>query len=91
MKQYVGKTKNPPRLRANNQLSSIRSKLISQIAEHFSLPDHSVKDHFEIMPIEKTQILPTEEETKQKRLEREVYWIKTLQTLYPLGFSLGTR
>ena len=87
LKQYVGETKNPLRLRANNHLSSIRSKLISPIAEHFSLPDHSVKDHFEIMPIEKTQILPTEEETKQKRLEREAYWIQTLQTLYPLGFN----
>ena len=87
LKQYVGETKNPLRLRANNHLSSIRSNLISPIAEHFALPDHSVKDHFEIMPIEKTQILPSEEETKQKRLEREAYWIQTLQTLYPLGFN----
>ena len=84
LKQYVGETKNPLRLRANNHLSSIRSNLISPIAEQFALPDHSVKDHFEILPIEKTQILPSEEGTKQKHLEREVDWI---QTLYPLGFN----
>ena len=87
LKKYVGETKIPLRLRANNHLSSIRSNHLSPIAEHFALPDHSVIDHFEIMPIEKTQILPSEEETKQKRLEREAYWIQTIQTLYPLGFN----
>ena len=91
LKQYVGETKNPLRLTANNHLSSIRSNLISLIAEHFALPDHSVKDHFEIMPIEKTQIFPSEEETKQKRLERGGLLDSNFSNFVSTGFQLGTR
>ena len=87
-KQYVGETQNSLRQRAANHLSSIRLKHDVPVAQHFNTQGHSVKDHFEIMPIEKIPFLTSAADTKHKRLERESFWIQTLQTIYPLGLNL---
>ena len=48
-------------------------------ANHFNLPGHPLEGHFEIFPIEQPPIVGSKTETYLLRLEREAFWLRTLQ------------
>jgi len=86
-KQYVGQTRNAFRIRATRHRSDINLNADFSVADHFNLPNHVTSEHFKIMPIEKTPILGTEDDTNNLRKIREGHWIKTLQTIRPFGMN----
>ena len=47
-----------------------------------------IKRNFEIIPIEQTPILGFKTETDLLRLEREAFWIRTLETKKPFGINV---
>ena len=87
-KQYVGQTQNRLRIRLVCHKYSIRHEENVPVANHFNLPGHSLEEHFEIVPIEQTPILGTKAETDLLRLERESFWIRTLETKKPFGINV---
>ena len=78
--QYVGITTQTLRERLNGHRSKIKeNKLKTNIVTHFNLPNHS----FSNLNI---QILETVEDNVSLT-ERELFWIKNLQTIYPFGLN----
>ena len=61
----------------------IRHEVDTPTANHFNLPGHSLEGNFEIIPIEQPPIVGSKTETDLLRLEREAFWIRTLQTKKP--------
>ena len=82
-KQYVGQTQNQLRIRTVCHKYDIRHE-----ANHFKLPGHSLEEHFEIVPIEQPPILGSKTETDLLRLEREAFWIRTLETKKPFVINV---
>ena len=96
--QYIGETQNSIQKRFSGHRSSINSKNSSQLVhQHFDQECHGLSN-CEIIPIEKiesNEILRQEltpEQTKRAltrfRLDREKYWISTLQSAYPYGLNV---
>jgi Reverse transcriptase (RNA-dependent DNA polymerase)/GIY-YIG catalytic domain len=77
--QYVGQTARKLKDRLNNHRSDIKLCKNTAIAIHFNNIGHRYS-HLRITPIE----LVTD--TKYREI-REKYWIKTLNTKYPLGIN----
>ena len=80
-----GGTKIPlPPIRRTNPKSAtkydIRHEVDTPVANHFNLPGNSLEENFEIVPIEQHPILGSKTETDLLRLEREAFWIRTLET-----------
>ena len=78
-KQYVGKTSQTLNKRFRTHGSIIRSNSENNIAEHFSLKNHS--------PISYTVKIVGQEEDN-KRLMLEESWIHLLDTFQPKGLNL---
>jgi len=78
---YVGETKRQLKDRLNNHRSTIKTNKPTAISIHFNEPQHSI-NNLKIMPIE-TLTSSTDEQRKL----REAFWIKTLQTTYPVGLN----
>ena len=81
--QYVGETERTLRERATDHRSRINKKLETPISIHFSQAGHSTLD-MKIQPIEK--VAPSSN-PKVKRLERELFWQRKLQTIHPSGLN----
>ena len=96
--QYIGETQNSIQKRFTSHRSSINSGKSNQmIHQHFHQECHGLSN-CEIILIEKIEsdeILQrglTNEQTKRAmtkfRLDREKFWISTLQTAYPYGMNV---
>ena len=87
-KQYVGQTQNQLRIRTDCHKYDIRHEVNTPVANPFNLPGHSLEENFEIVPIEQPLILGSKTETDLLRLEREAFWIRTLETKKPFGINV---
>ena len=85
-KQYVGESQLSLRTRGANHLSSVRCKRPFPVAEHFNLPNHSLKD-ISIVPIEQIKIKTSDPRCKTIRKQREQFWIYELKTFSPHGLN----
>ena len=87
--QYVGETKNNIRERFRGHRTSIFSGKSNQIVhQHFHRDCHGI-DNCVIIPIEKIESLNASEQMLNKiRKEREAFWQRTLQTMYPFGLNI---
>ena len=87
--QYVGETKNSIRERFRGHRTSIFSGKSNQIVhQHFHRDCHGI-DNCVIIPIEKIESVNASEQMLNKiRKEREAFWQRTLQTMYPFGVNI---
>ena len=87
--QCVGQTPNHYELEQFVTSMIFDMRLIpTPVANHFNLPGHSLEGNFEIIPIEQPLIVGSKTEADQLRLEREAFWIRTLQTKKPFGINV---
>ena len=95
--QYVGETKNRLQTRFSGHKSSIKSgKSCQVIHKHFEESGHSF-NNIRILPIENINVSLLDHPNQSAdqidkslakiRIEREKYWITTLQTTYPFGLN----
>ena len=95
--QYIGETKNSLQKRFSGHRSSIRKGTSGQlIHKHFQEDCHGLSN-CSIFPIEKIDStglaqqynneVEKERALNRLRLERERFWISTLQTAYPFGLN----
>lgn len=78
--QYVGETTQKIKSRISQHRYSISSnKLSTFLVTHFSQPDHT-RESFYIDIVDYA-------DSKAALLERELHWIKALNTAYPLGLN----
>ncbi|KAI8514533.1 corticospinal neuron axon guidance through spinal cord [Branchiostoma belcheri] len=84
--QYVGETKQTLANRLNGHRSAINTKKDTPVSAHFNQTHHSVGDR-EILGIERLRYTGNEDLTRQRRLQRESYWIHQLRTSHPDGLS----
>ena len=87
-KQYVGQTQNQLRIRTVCHKYDIRHEVDTPVTNHFNLPGHSLEENVKIIPIEQPPILGSKTETDLLRLEREAFWIRTLETKKPFGINV---
>ena len=87
--QYIGETKNSIQKRFTGHRSLINSGKSNQlIHNHFHKENHDLSNCV-IIPIEKIEATGlNEKELTRLRLDREKFWIQTLQTSYPLGMNI---
>ena len=97
---YVGQTGNMLRERFSSHRYALHNIDFSNaLVKHFdrfhgwsNCPDNDrFSDVFILTPIEKIPHLPSNEETKIHRLDREQFWIDTLNTVEPFGMNISTR
>ena len=95
-KQYIGETSTTLRERMNHHRSAIvnynkDSALNLHLAMHQDKSDIKFSKYnmesFTLTPIEQVPMLNTKEDSKKLRLERETFWIDTLDTLEPQGLN----
>ena len=80
--QYVGQTENSLRQRFYLHRSDIRANRGTLVTKHFNSPDHTLHD-VRCLPIEKVH-----SNLLSKRLEREWFWMKKLDTITPSGLNV---
>ncbi|KAI8477599.1 corticospinal neuron axon guidance through spinal cord [Branchiostoma belcheri] len=85
--QYVGETGQTLANRLNGHRSSIKTDKDTPVSAHFNQPNHTVAD-MEVIGLEKLAYGRTEDITRQRRLQRESFWIHQLRTLHPEGLNL---
>ena len=87
--QYVGETKNSLKERFRGHKASIISGNSNQlIHQHFFRDCHGLHN-LVIIPIEKIECTNASDQTLTKiRKEKEAYWQRMLQTMYPLGLNI---
>ncbi len=84
---YVGKTKRELRIRISEHKSSIRnSDEKSSVARHFNSAGHDVCS-LRFQGIEEVKPLKRGGDREKALLQREAFWIHTLQTEYPKGMN----
>ena len=81
-KQYVGQTEQSLRQRMNSHRFSINHNTDTPVAKHFNQPDHSLND-LHIVAIDHLPSADT-----HSRLNKETFWIYTLQSLDPHGINI---
>ena len=87
--QYVGETKNSIKERFRGHKASILSENSNQLIHQHFFRDHHGLNNIVIVPIEKIECLNGNDRSLTKiRKEREAYWQKMLQTMYPLGLNI---
>ena len=95
--QYIGETKNRLHQRFNGHRSGIKGKKSGQIIhKHFEEGGHGLSN-CRILPIEIIDVRSINQQNlnhsqranaiSKLRLEREKFWISTLQTAYPFGLN----
>ena len=99
--QYVGETMNRLQTRFSQHKSNIKSgKSCQVIHKHFEDSGHGLVN-CRILPIEKIDCRPAshgnlngadlKRSIERTRKDREMFWIKTLQTAYPLGLNIRVK
>lgn len=81
-KQYVGQTEQTLRQRMNSHRHTIINNKDTPVARHFNLPGHHI-NHLHVIGID---AFPTD--NRYLRLNKETFWIHTLQTLEPKGINV---
>ena len=87
--QYIGESKNSIQKRFAGHRSSINLGKNHQLTHnHFHRENHHLSNCL-ILPIEKIEAMGlNDRELTRIRLDREKFWIQTLQTSYPLGLNV---
>ena len=80
-KMYVGQTSRKVKERLTNHRSDIKLQKNTPIAKHFNLPQHNMK-HVSIIPIHSL-----EQNSTNERLKIEKDYMKTLNTIHPVGIN----
>lgn len=82
--QYVGETKRNLNIRMNEHIRSVNKKFPNtRLVEHYNTTNHSIDDM-------KFQILDSFDNLnieKQTRTDKELFWIKLLNTAFPYGLN----
>ena len=95
-KQYIGETSAPLRERINHHRSAIKnnhpdSALNAHLNMHIEKSEIKYDEYniesFDLTPIEIVPKADTAIESKKLRLERETFWIDTLDTMEPQGLN----
>jgi len=92
-KQYVGETQRKLSDRLTDHRSNIRTHKNTPIANHFNLPQHSIKN-LSITPIDSitaqefVDFRDDRQKIKKRLLHLEAYWQLQLQTHEPYGINL---
>ena len=95
-KQYVGETKKCLKERfRQHRLAALHLEVGNAIGKHFKEyhpyhpvePDLDKKAQITITPLEQILDQGSEYENKLKRLDREYFWIDTLETYHPYGMN----
>ena len=81
-KQYVGQTEQTLRQRMNSHRHSISHNTDTPVARHFNLPHHDIND-LQVIGIDSLPSVDT-----YSRLNKETFWIYTLNTLAPHGINI---
>ena len=99
--QYIGETLNCIQKRFTGHRSNINSGKSHQMVHHHFHQENHALSNCEIIPIEKIECPEAQRrgltpEQKRKtltkfRLDREKYWISTLQSAYPLGLNVRVK
>ena len=79
--QYVGETQNALSKRMYLHRSNINKNTGTHVTRHFNQPGHSLSN-VKVQVIEKVF-----KNTKEARLTRERFWIRKLNTIWPLGLN----
>ena len=80
--QYVGKRKNPSKIRLNNHRKDAKSQASILVFKHFSKQNHNFQHHPEFTLIEQIKKQTTAEETRSLLKRAENFWVLKLKTLY---------
>ena len=89
-RRYVGETGNSVRERFNGHKRDVRHGISTNVADHFfSLFGCDFETKCVLYPLEQIPVTGCETQDKDKRLERENYWIRKLQTYPPWGLNTG--
>lgn len=84
---YIGKTTRPLKTRISEHRSNIRNHdSKSPVATHFSLAHHNVST-LRYVGIEQIQLSNRGGDVNNKLLQREAFWIFTLDTMSPKGLN----
>lgn len=81
--QYVGETMTPLKKRFYQHYQDIRTNKGTLVTRHFNLPGHNM-DNMRVMPLEKLFCAPQDH---GRRLNREMFWMLKMRTVYPLGLN----
>ena len=85
--QYVGETGRPFHLRFNEHKSYFKLRSHTELTRHFNNSTCSESYVFQVIEvIDQNHPLP-----KAVLLDKEEFWIKTLQTQFPFGFNTADR
>lgn len=89
-RKYVGETGNTVRERFNGHRRDVKNDIKTNVADHFfPLFGCEFETKCVLYPLEQIPTTGCETEDKQKRLERENYWIRKLHTYPPWGLNTG--
>ena len=87
-KQYVGKAETSFNVRLNNHRKDVNKPNAILACKHFQQRDHNFNQHAKFVIIDQLKNLQKPKEILRQRLiDRENFWIKTLDTLHPKGFN----
>ena len=84
---YIGQTGMSLTERLSDHRYRIKLKKDTAVANHFST-NHNIPKHLTIQPIEKLKVHGNPTINLHKRLIREHWWIKEIQSSYPKGINL---
>ncbi|KAL8561484.1 hypothetical protein ACOMHN_011166 [Nucella lapillus] len=79
--QYIGETQNSLKSRFYQHRSNVNKNTGTHVTLHFNRPSHTLQN-IKCLPIEKVY-----SDTKEKRLQREFFWMNKLKTVYPMGLN----
>ena len=82
--KYVGESNQPFHKRLNGHRSDLTKKTFLPVSQHSRLSDHSLEDfnRMKILIIEQNCLL-----SDFQRENREIFWIKELRVLHPVGIN----
>ena len=87
--QYVGKSETPFHIRVNNHRKGIKNPHTIKACKHFTNWNHFFHKHEKFIIIEQINNIKntSTEVLKQRRKDRENYWIKRVETSAPFGLN----
>ena len=89
--QYIGQTGRSLRLRLNNHRADIINERNTSVATHFDGTGACLLEDLKITPIFKCPVYNDVEETTQKRLEIEQFFIDSFKTYKPYGLNIALK
>ena len=88
--QYIGKSETKLNIRINNHRKDSTKITTILACQHFNNPSHNFTQDATFIIIDQLRKMDCDKEELRRRLEtREVFWIRTLQTLRPQCLNQG--